>query len=294
MLYSMTGYAKVEKSFEDKGILIEIRSLNGKQFDLKLSLPTFFRSFEIEIRNLLSQFLERGSVECSVTIRKNGSNVQNVINIDIIKSHYQLLQLVATDLQVSQVAKDSLFSSVLQLPDIFSNTTEPLSAQQWEIIKTFFTDAMKQLIEYRKKEGSMLETDLLHRIYIIQKLAKDIEVLEPFRSKRIKEELQKKITELMGDATIDENRLAQEMVYYIEKIDIHEEQVRLDVHCNYFIQVIKESENSKGRKLSFILQEIGREINTLGSKAHDVAIQKIIVQMKDELEKAKEQTLNIL
>ncbi len=291
MLYSMTGYGRAEKTLIDKTFLIEVRSLNGKQFDLRLNIPALLKPFEFEIRNLLNEGLQRGSVECVITIKQNGASKPVTINTDLAKAYYQPVSELANELKLPH---GDILSTILKLPDVITPSTETLSDEEWKNFERLMKAAIGDLSEHRKDEGKSLEADLLLRIANIEAQQQTIQTLEPKRRAKIKEGLVKVLEDNVGKDSYDPNRLEQELIYYIEKIDISEEQVRLKNHCDYFRSVLEEKDISKGKKLSFILQELGREINTTGSKAYDAQMQQCVILMKDELEKAKEQVLNVL
>jgi uncharacterized protein (TIGR00255 family) len=287
----MTGYGRAELNYKDKVILIEVKSLNGKQFDLRLNIPSYLKPFEVEMRNKLNETLFRGSVECSVSVKSNGVAKPVSINTALAKSYYQPIVELANELGIE---KENLLSTLLKLPDVVSSTSEVITEEEWLTIAGVLASAIDQLIAHRIEEGKSIEKDLLERVAAIEAQQASIAVHEPNRRNKIKEGLVKLLEQYVGADKYDNNRLEQELIYYIEKIDISEEKVRLTNHCNYFKDVLKEKDPSKGKKLSFILQEMGREINTTGSKANDIEIQKSVILMKDELEKAKEQILNVL
>ena len=291
MLYSMTGFGRAEQTIGDKNYLVEIRSLNGKQFDLRLTLPALLKPFEFDIRNKLSEGLLRGSVECIIHIKMNGASKPISINTELAKSYYEPVAKLAADLSI---ATGDILSTILKLPEVIVPTTETLTPEDWEKFRLVLADAIDQLNQHRLNEGASMEKDLLLRVANIEEQQTLIATLEPQRRVRVKDNLRKLMEEQVGKENYDSNRLEQELIYYIEKIDISEEQVRLKNHCDYFSSILSDAEVSKGKKLSFILQEFGREINTTGSKANDVLIQQAVILMKDELEKAKEQVLNIL
>ena len=291
MLHSMTGYGRAEQTLADKTYLVEVRSLNGKQFDVRLNIPALLKPFEFDIRNALNEGLQRGSVECNINIKQNGVSKPVSINTDLAKAYFEPVAQLAAELQLQT---GDILSTILKLPDVITPSTEMLTDVEWKAFENVLKDAIAQLNNHRMDEGKSIETDLLLRISNIENHQKNIAEIEPFRRIKIKEGLIKLLEENVGKDNYDNNRLEQELIYYIEKIDISEEQVRLKNHCNYFRSILAEKETSKGKKLSFILQEFGREINTTGSKANDVAIQKCVILMKDELEKAKEQILNVL
>ena len=291
MLYSMTGYGRSEATFKDKTFLVEVKSLNGKQFDLTLNIPSLLKPYEVEIRNKLNESLFRGSVECSISIKSNGVAKPVSINKELAKSYYQPILELANELGIE---KENILSTLLKLPDVVSSSNEVLTDEEWNVLSDLLQEAIKHMVQHRLEEGKSIEKDLLERVAAIEQQQAEIALFEPNRRTKIKEGLVKLLEQYVGSDKYDTNRLEQELIYYIEKIDISEERVRLTNHCVYFKTILKESEPSKGKKLSFILQEMGREINTTGSKANDVDIQKAVILMKDELEKAKEQILNVL
>jgi uncharacterized protein (TIGR00255 family) len=287
----MTGFGRAEQTIGKKTFLVEIKSLNGKQFEISMKLPSLLRPYEFDIRNMLSENLLRGSVDCMITLKQNGAAKPVVINTELAKSYYQSLAELAENLSLDT---SSILSSLLKLPEVVVPSTEVLDEEDWEGFQQVMLNAIKNINDHRINEGAVLEKDLTQRINNIREQQKKVIELEPLRQQKIREGLKKLLEENVGKDNFDSNRLEQEMIYYIEKIDISEEQVRLQNHCDYFQSLLKENGEAKGKKLSFILQEIGREINTTGAKAYDATIQKCVVLMKDELEKAKEQVLNVL
>jgi len=287
----MTGYGRAEQTIGDKTFLVEVRSLNGKQFDLRINIPALLKPFEFEIRNMLNEGLQRGSVECFITIKQNGTGKPVSINTDLAKAYYEPVAALAKELGLPE---GDILSTLLKLPEVITASSETVSDTDWEGFQKVLKEAIHHLNEHRKNEGLSLEADLLLRVTNIEKHQEALTVLAPKRRIKIKEGLVKLLEEQVGKENYDGNRLEQELIYYIEKIDISEEQVRLNNHCAYFRSILAEKEISKGKKLSFILQEFGREINTTGSKANDIEIQQLVILMKDELEKAKEQILNVL
>jgi uncharacterized protein (TIGR00255 family) len=288
----MTGYGRSEKTIGEKQVMVEIRSLNGKQIDLLLKIPSPLKPREFDIRNIINEQLQRGSIECTITIKLNGTAKPSSINMDLVTAYYHQLKSLAQKLEADH---DQLLSSILRLPDVVATSTEVVTEDEWDAIKKVLEDAINMLNSHRSDEGEALEQELLLRISNIESLQKKVLALDPKRKEKIKENLLKLLQEHVSkELGVDMNRFEQELIYYIEKIDLTEEQVRLSNHCQYFRSLLTEKEINKGRKLSFLLQEIGREINTTGSKAYDADIQKFVVEMKDELEKAKEQVLNVL
>jgi uncharacterized protein (TIGR00255 family) len=291
MLKSMTGFGRAEQAVGDKTFLIDIKSLNGKQFELNLKMPAFLKPFEFEIRNILSKNLNRGTIDCTISLKETGSAKPVSINTDLAKAYYKPISALSKELNLDTA---HILSTILKLPEVITPTGETLSDDEWIRFQEMMHAAIDDLNDHRLEEGKSLQVDLMLRISNILKQQEEIIKLEPMRKTRIREGLVKILEENVGKENYDPNRLEQEIIYYIEKIDLSEEQVRLKNHCEYFMTIISEAEEGKGKKLSFILQEIGREINTTGAKAYDSNIQKSVVMMKDELEKAKEQVLNVL
>jgi len=291
MLKSMTGFGRAERTVNDKTFLVEIRSLNGKQFEMQLRLPPLLRPYEFDIRNILQEKLVRGTIDCTISIKQNGTLKPVNINTDLIKAYYKQIEELAGELKIDT---NSVLSALLRLPEIVTPANDVLNDNDFEEFKTVLHAALAELNKHREDEGASLEKDLKERITNINAQEEAIIKLEPNRKKRVREGIVQLLEQHVGKENYDGNRLEQELVYYIEKIDIHEEQVRLKQHCEYFNTLLADKEEAKGKKLSFIIQEIGREINTTGSKAYDSEIQKCVVTMKDELEKAKEQILNVL
>ena len=287
----MTGFGRAEQTVGDKTFLVEVKALNGKQFELQLKLPALLRPYEFDIRNLLQEHLVRGTVDCYVNIKQNGTTKPVTINTELIKAYYNQIETLAGELNIDT---NSVLSALLRLPEVVTPTNDVLEQGDFKEFSIVLETALKELNEHRIEEGNSLEKDLLTRIANIKEQEESILALEPNRKKRIKDEIHQLLEEHVGKENIDNNRMEQELIYYMEKIDIHEEQIRLRQHCEYFSDIMNSPENGKGKKLSFVLQEIGREINTTGSKAYDADIQKCVVKMKDELEKAKEQVLNVL
>jgi uncharacterized protein (TIGR00255 family) len=278
MLKSMTGFGRAEKNVGDKTFLVDIKSLNGKQF-------------EFDIRRVLSEKLVRGSVDCGISLKDTGHAKPVTINTDLAKAYYKTLAELSAALNLDP---SHILSTLVKLPEVITPSSDTLTDADWEEFKNVLLAAIDDLNIHRLDEGRSLEDDLTSRINNILKQQEEVIKLEPLRQQKIREGITRLLEENVGKENYDGNRLEQELIYYIEKIDISEEQVRLKNHCDYFHSLLNEPEESKGKKLSFILQEIGREINTTGSKAYDSTIQKCVVLMKDELEKAKEQVLNVL
>lgn len=291
MLKSMTGFGRAEKNVGDKTFLVDIKSLNGKQFELTLKLPAVLKPFEFDIRRILSENLGRGSVDCIISLKDTGDAKPVTINTDLAKAYFKPLAELSASLNLDPA---HILSTLVKLPEVITPSSETLEDNEWKDFESVLKSAIDDLNTHRSDEGRVLQEELIQRINNIQKQQVEVINLEPLRQKKIREGIVKLLEDNVGKENYDENRLEQELIYYIEKIDITEEQVRLKNHCDYFMSLLAEPQEAKGKKLSFILQEIGREINTTGSKAYDSTIQKCVVIMKDELEKAKEQVLNVL
>lgn len=291
MLKSMTGFGRAEQTVNDKAFLVEVKSLNGKQYEMQLKLPPLLKPYEFDIRNMLQEQLIRGTVDCVITIKQNGASKPVTINTDLIKAYYSQIKELAGELGIDT---NSVLAALLRLPEVVTPTNDVLSEADFEEFKKVLQAALNDINQHRVEEGASMEKDLITRINNIKAQEEAILLLEPERKKRIKEEIVQLLHEHVGEDNYDANRMEQELIYYIEKIDIHEEQVRLRQHCDYLLNMLAEPDESKGKKIAFVLQEVGREINTTGSKAYDAGIQQCVVIMKDELEKAKEQVLNIL
>jgi len=291
MLKSMTGFGRAEKSVGDKTFLVDIKSLNGKQFELQLKMPALLKPFEFDIRRLLSEKLIRGSVDCMISLKDTGSAKPVTINTDLAKAYYKPLAELSASLGLDT---SHILSTLVKLPEVITPSSETLSDAEWKDFQDVLQKAMNNLNTHRLNEGAVMEKDLMLRINNIETQQIEVTKLEPLRKVKIREGITRLLEENVGKENYDSNRLEQELIFYIEKIDISEEQVRLNNHCDYFKTLLADADDAKGKKLSFILQEIGREINTTGSKAYDSTIQKAVIMMKDELEKAKEQVLNVL
>lgn len=292
MIYSMTGYGRKEFQIGEKNIIIEIRALNGKQLDVNCKLAGLLKPFEHEIRKKIQEILVRGSVDCSILVLQSGSNKPMQVNTQVFKNYFQTIQGLASELNMNTT---DLLPAILSLPEVVSADVAVVSEEEWKSIQPALDEAMQALIDFRIQEGKGLAADLKLRIQNILNLLEEVSKLDPVRNEKVREKLLKAVQSLGEELTIDMNRLEQELIYYIEKIDISEEKQRLAQHCHLFFEILNQADNNGvGKKLNFVLQEIGREINTLGSKANDATIQKLVINMKDELEKAKEQSLNIL
>lgn len=286
MIYSMTGFGKALVQLPLKKITVEIKSLNSKNLDLSVRLPQPYKEKELEIRNVIAQQLERGKVECSVFIEVTGEETSATLNSPIVRAYIAQMKNIIPDADATELMK-----MAVRMPDALKVERCELDEQEWNEIVNVLNQALVNINEFRKQEGEKLGNDFINRISNIRSCMKEIESYEEDRIKTVKDRLMQNLKEL--EVNIDESRYAQEVVYYIEKLDINEEKVRLTNHLDYFMETINANEHA-GRKLGFIAQEMGREINTMGSKSNHAEMQKLVVKMKDELEKIKEQVLNIL
>ena len=291
MIKSMTGYGKAIAETQQKKITIEIKSLNSKQLDLNTKMPWLYKEKEPEIRNLVSQFLDRGKIDLSVYFDILEDEGIPVINKSIVKNYYKQLKEIAGELNVN--VDDQILPIIMRLPDSLKTEKPELPDDEWELVKKQIIVSINVLDLYRTEEGKSIETDLRKRISGILDSLSEVETFEPGRIQKVREKLISILKENNGTENLDKNRFEQELIFFLEKFDINEEKVRLKKHCEYFLETI-DSPAPNGKILSFIAQEIGREVNTMGSKANDASIQKLVVMMKDELEKIKEQTNNIL
>lgn len=290
MIKSMTGFGKAQTRCGNLLISFELRTLNGKSLDCSIKLPQLFKELEPELRNIFSSRIQRGKTDCSVSVEAQGeAKASQLYNREAFLSIYSELKSLAESVNADP---QNLMLHVLNQPEVRCSDTLELSDEQKEVALSLCAEAVSALDEFRVKEGAILRADFEKRIAIIGDLLAKVDTYERERCPRIKERILSKLNEVCKDA-IDNNRLEQEMIYYLEKLDITEEKVRLRQHLDYFLQTM-ESEENQGRKLSFIAQEMGREINTLGSKANDADLQVLVVKMKDELEKIKEQIANVL
>lgn len=287
----MTGYGKAECLLAHKKLTIEVKSLNSKQLDTNTRLPSIYKEKELDIRQLIASELERGKVECSIYYELTGDILPGVINETVVKTYYEQLYRISGELGLETSLE--LLSTVMRLPDTIRTEKADLDEEEWDGLKAALLQALKQLNTFRSQEGKALDHDLRQRVETIQQKLDQVEPFETERMDLIRERIEKHLEELGLNDKVDENRFEQELIYYIEKLDISEEKVRLANHCRYFLETMDE-QGAVGKKLGFISQEMGREINTLGSKASHKEIQKLVVEMKDELERIKEQILNIL
>ena len=291
MIHSMTGFGKAAVQYDSKKITIELRSLNGRYAEINLKIPPVYKEKEILLRKQIASGLERGKIECSLTLDYETEAEPNLINSGLVKAYYKQLSTIAAQLKVPE---QDFIPAILKIPQVLLGEKEDVAEGEWQKITEAMDKAIEDLITFRSKEGANLKVDVEKRIELIGKNLADLEKLLPHRQTRIKQNLRQSIQQLKLSEDIDENRFEEELLYYLEKQDITEETVRLKSHLKGFLQLLAAPGISKGKKLNFFSQEMGREINTIGSKANDADIQKKVVNMKDDLEKIKEQLLNIL
>lgn len=287
----MTGFGRANGNWQNKSINIEIKSLNSKFTDLRLKLPNNYKDKETELRKIIQDDIVRGKIEFTLELVSADDQEALSLNIPLFKKYHSALNQLKMELKLEQV---DLMQSILRMPNVISSENSGLEEGEWKFVQNLVRDALLNLKEFRVSEGIALALDLEKRIHTIQDLLIQTQPHESSRIEKLREKLLLSAKEFVRKESFDQNRFEQEVMYYLEKIDITEEKVRLSQHCNYFLDTLKGKDSQKGRKLGFISQEIGREINTLGAKANDSNIQKIVVQMKDELEKIKEQIANIV
>jgi uncharacterized protein (TIGR00255 family) len=291
MIKSMTGYGLASTDQENTKFSVEIKSLNSKFLELNLKLPRAYADKELLLRNICSKDIERGKVNVSINIERSEENLKGAtINAALLSKYYKQLEAINIDLGANS---GNLLQAVLNFPDVISYTEEVVNEGEWDILQQTFNTALANFNQFRETEGAVLKQDLELRITNILGFFAKIEVLAPLRIPHIRAKLNQLLEEVSGKVNVDQNRLEQELIYYIDKLDITEEKIRLKSHCDYFTETLK-SKDANGKKLGFISQEIGREINTMGAKANDAQIQQLVVGMKEELEKIKEQLLNVI
>ena len=294
MLKSMTGYGRITRVLGDKKISCEIKSLNSKQIDINFKLPANYREYELEYRSLIAKYIVRGKVDVVVAVEEDSLKNRPLINKSVIKAYYEQIKNISNDISIPEPCADNWFRILLSMPDVYQTDTVSASNEDSAEILSVVKDSLWVFDKFRQQEGNTLESFLKERIKRISLLLTEVDKYEKERVQRIKERILDELKQLTAKSDIiDQNRLEQEMIFYIEKLDISEEKSRLKCHLEYFVNTI-DAEQNQGKKLGFISQEIGREINTLGSKSNHSEIQKIVVMMKDELEQIKEQVLNVL
>lgn len=290
MLLSMTGYGKSVVKLGDKNYSVEVKSLNSKQLDLNFKIVADLREKELEVRKLIAEQLIRGKVELYFQEDKSNGTPTN-LNLTLLEQYYHQLHQFASEKNISL---GDVVPAILRFQDINKAENAVLNDSDAEALFSAIQEALQRLIQFRTVEGVALEQDLKERISVIRNCKNELANYEDKRIEKLRDKLKQDLVNYLPDTSIDKNRFEEELIYYIEKMDINEEKVRLETHCSYFLQVLEEPVIEKGKKLGFIAQEIGREINTIGSKANDAAMQKLVILMKDELEKIKEQLMNVL
>ena len=292
MILSMTGYGKAVIAYKEKKINVELKSLNSKSFDLSARIAPLYREKEMEVRRLLAQKLERGKVDFSLWVEKEATIDATPINAALVENYYKQIKSISSSTGIPE--PQDWFTILLRLPDVTTKTEiEVLDEEEWEIAQQAINEALEKLIEFRKQEGAALQKKFVEKIDNISTLLKSIEPFEKSRVPKIKEKIIDGLKQI-PEVDYDKNRLEQELIYYIEKLDINEEKQRLTNHLKYFKETMQENGHGIGKKLGFIAQEMGREINTTGSKSNQAEMQNIVIKMKDELEQIKEQVLNVL
>lgn len=291
MIRSMTGYGKAECLLPDKKLSIEIKSLNSKQMDTNARLPALYKEKELEIRQLISSELQRGKVECSFYYELSEDAASGIINEAVVKNYYNQLYRISGELGLN--ASLELLSTVMRMPDTIRTEKPELEEEEWKLVRDALKQALAHVNEFRMQEGKAADSDLRLRVKAISERLSKLEQYEEERIAQIRERIGNNLLTYLQKDEVDENRFEQELIFYIEKLDISEEKVRLANHCKYFLETM-DDKGPSGKKLGFISQEMGREINTLGSKASHTEIQRLVVEMKDELERIKEQILNVL
>lgn len=291
MILSMTGYGKAVKELPNKKISVEIRSLNSKQLDLAMRLPSFYREKELEVRSYLAQRIGRGKVDFAMFCETQQAERVARIDENAVKQYYQ--QLISISIGLGMEGVTDYMRIIMTMPDVVKVEQPELDETEWSEVMKCIEEAVDNFIKFREQEGLALEKDLRTRVGLIEKYSLEVPKYETERVNKIRQRIQSNLDEIIAKDKVDQNRLEQELIYYIEKLDINEEKVRLANHIKYFLETM-EGEPNPGKKLGFITQEMGREINTLGSKANQAEMQRLVVMMKDELEKIKEQILNCL
>jgi uncharacterized protein (TIGR00255 family) len=291
MLLSMTGYGRASGSYNGKIISVEVRTLNSKLTDLKMRLPGDYKEKEIEMRKLVIDHAERGKIDLLIDVQSADGGALVSLNENLFRGYHRELTRLTAELNISQ---QDLLTTIMRIPNIASTPSAEVDEEEWGAVCKVVTDALDQLKAFRDQEGDALEADMQLRVGNILSLLEQVVPFEQERFARMRERLHNNMEELLGKDKMDTNRFEQEILFYLEKMDVTEEKVRLEQHCKYFIEQIDNPEQSGGRTLNFISQEMGREINTLGAKAYDANIQRLVVQMKDELEKIKEQLANVV
>lgn len=290
MIQSMTGYGKATAELHNKKVTVEIKSLNSKQLDLSVRMPSIYREHEMNLRNMIGRELSRGKVDLLIFVENIGNETSSVINQNIVEGYYKQITESANKLGVA--TPQDWYSTLLRLPDVLKHEIQEADEEEWKAVEKAIDEALSQMQAFRNQEGQMLHDLFIEKINNISNLLVEIVPYEEERVERVKEKIIESLQKI-EDFDYDKNRFEQEMIYYVEKLDINEEKARLANHLTYFVETM-DKETAQGKKLNFITQEIGREVNTMGSKSNHAEMQKIVVRMKDELEQIKEQVLNVL
>ncbi|MEM9847857.1 MAG: YicC/YloC family endoribonuclease [Bacteroidota bacterium] len=291
MLLSMTGYGKASSTYKDKKISVEIRTLNGRHTDVRFKIPQNYREKEHVLRKLVLDEAKRGKIEVLVEVVSTGGGDEYGLNEALFKKYYNELQRLSNELNIPQ---GDIMTAILRIPNIIIAEEGSVSSEEWLVVESTFKEAIQKLMTFRSAEGKALKKDLAERVSAIQTILAQVNPHEEERITNLRTRIRQKLDDYMNKEEIDENRFEQEVLFYLEKIDINEEKVRLAQHCKYFLEQVENKAKVKGKKLGFIGQELGREINTMGAKAYSHSIQKLVVEMKDELEKIKEQVMNVV
>ena len=292
MLFSMTGYGRAIRTLGEKTVTIEVRALNSKMTDIRFKMPPYYKEKELDLRRILTEQAERGKIDVAIHVRSMSGEEDFALNHDLFKRYHKELKGLTAELNLSQ---DDLLTAILRLPNIVGSDDSGVQEEEWEAAHAALTEALEDFKKFRLTEGGAMEKDLRERVAGIMNLMTNVTPFEQERIVKLRQRLRQNLEEFLQKENVDENRFEQEVLFYLEKIDITEEKIRLGQHCKYFVETLNDKKNSsKGRTLNFITQEIGREINTLGSKAYSSDIQHLVVQMKDELEKMKELIANLV
>jgi uncharacterized protein (TIGR00255 family) len=291
MLQSMTGYGRATGSYGDKTISVELRALNSKLTDLKMRLPGDYKDKELELRRIIIDQAERGKIDLILDVQNADGAASVALNEGLFRGYHAALTRLAKDLNIAQ---GDMLQAILRIPNVVASATGAIDEEEWNTTVQTLHIALEQLNGFRRSEGEMLRQELVTRANNILSLLTKVTPFEKLRFERMRERIHNNLEEVVGKDKIDQNRFEQEILFYLEKMDVTEEKVRLEQHCNYFLEQMEQENQGVGRTLNFISQEMGREINTLGAKAYDAGLQRVVVQMKDELEKIKEQLANVL
>jgi len=287
----MTGYGQASQDFQDKKIVVEVRTLNGKSTDLRFRFPNNYKEKEITLRKIILDKAIRGKLDASITIENDAGEESIVLNKSLFKKYYSELKGIMDE---ENIVDGDLVQAIMRIPNVLMNKQAELDQSEWKTVKELTFAALEKLDVYRLKEGAAMATDLIANVKSIMHSLKEVDQYESERINTVKDRIKKNLDQFLSDEKTDSNRFEQEMIYYLEKLDINEEKMRLKQHCDYFLEFLEEKTPSKGKKLAFLSQEMGREINTLGAKAQDYNIQQLVISMKDDLERIKEMIANIV